>query len=84
MAQTWTAMLKRDQVGDVIAAARRLKDLELPPDNALEKQIAYPSKSKSPPDLRVTLRPHTHSGIPQFPYCRRNPRQLVFDPHDFD
>jgi len=42
MAQTWTAMLKRDQVGDVIAAARRrLKDLELPPENALEKQIAY-------------------------------------------
>jgi len=42
MAQTWTGMLKRDRVGEVIAAARRrLKDLELPPDNALEKQIAY-------------------------------------------
>lgn len=42
MAQTWTRMLKADQVGAVIAAARRrLKDLELPPDNVLEKQIAY-------------------------------------------
>jgi hypothetical protein len=42
MAQTWTGMLKGDRVGEVIAAARRrLKDLELPPDNALEKQIAY-------------------------------------------
>ena len=42
MAQTWTRMLKADQVGDVIAAARRrLQDLELPPDHALEKQIAY-------------------------------------------
>lgn len=41
MAQTWIAMLKADQVGAVIAAARhRLKDLELLPDNALEKQIA--------------------------------------------
>jgi hypothetical protein len=42
MAQTWSGMLKADQVGEVIAAARRrLKDLELPPDNVLEKQIAY-------------------------------------------
>ena len=42
MAQTWTAMLKSDQVREVIAAARRrLKDLDLPPDNVLEKQIAY-------------------------------------------
>jgi len=42
MAQTWTGMLKNDQVGAVIAAARRrLADLELPPDPALEKQLAY-------------------------------------------
>ncbi len=42
MAQTWTGLLKNDQVGAVIAAARRrLEDLQLPPDNALEKQIAY-------------------------------------------
>jgi len=42
IAQTWTAMLKADQVGEVIAAARRrLNDLDLPPDNVLEKQLAY-------------------------------------------
>jgi hypothetical protein len=42
MAQTWTAMLKNDQVGEVIAAARRrFQDLKRPPDNPLEKQIAY-------------------------------------------
>jgi hypothetical protein len=42
MAQTWTGMLKNDRVGAVIAAARRrLADLELAPDHALEKQIAY-------------------------------------------
>jgi hypothetical protein len=42
MAQTWTGMLKNDQIGEVIAAARhRLKDLGSPPDNTLEKQIAY-------------------------------------------
>ena len=42
MAQTWTAMLKNDQIGEVIAALRhRLKDLGSTPDNALEKQIAY-------------------------------------------
>jgi hypothetical protein len=42
MAHTWTAMLKNDQIGEVIAALRhRLKDLGSTPDNALEKQIAY-------------------------------------------
>ena len=42
MAQTWTAMLKNDQVGEVIAAMRRrLHDLRTPPDDPLEKQIAY-------------------------------------------
>jgi hypothetical protein len=42
MAQTWTGMLKNDQTGEVIAAARRrLKDLGSLPDNTLEKQIAY-------------------------------------------
>jgi hypothetical protein len=42
MAQTWTAMLKNDQVGEVIAAMRRrLKDLGSTPPGALEKQIAY-------------------------------------------
>jgi len=42
MAQTWTAMLKNDQIGEVIAAARRrLQDLGLPSNNALETQIAY-------------------------------------------
>ena len=40
--QTWTAMLKHDQVGEVIAAARRRRqDLGAPPEDALEKQIAY-------------------------------------------
>jgi len=42
MAQTWTAMLKNDQIGEVISAARRrLQDLKLPPDDPLEKQIVY-------------------------------------------
>jgi hypothetical protein len=42
MAHTWTAMLKNDQVGEVIAAARRRRqDLGPPPQDALEKQIAY-------------------------------------------
>jgi len=42
MAQTWTVMLKNDQVGEVIAAARRrLKDWGLSPPDTLEKQIAY-------------------------------------------
>ena len=42
MAQTWTAMLKNDQIGEVIAALRhRLKDLGSTPENTLEKQIAY-------------------------------------------
>lgn len=42
MKQTWTAMLKSDQVGEVIAAARRrLADLDPPPENPLAKQIAY-------------------------------------------
>jgi hypothetical protein len=42
MAQTWTAMLKNDQVGEVIAAMRRrLQDLGAKPPGILEKQIAY-------------------------------------------
>ncbi len=42
MAQTWTAMLKNDQIGEMIAAARhRLQNLKLPPDDPLGKQIAY-------------------------------------------
>lgn len=42
MKQTWTAMLKNDQVGEVIAAARRrLDDLGPLPDDSLEKQVAY-------------------------------------------
>lgn len=42
MKQTWTAMLKGDQVEEVIAAARRrLEDLGKPPDDPLAKQIAY-------------------------------------------
>jgi hypothetical protein len=42
MAQTWTGMLKNDQIGKVMAAARhRLHDLGLSSDNALDKQIAY-------------------------------------------
>lgn len=41
MKQTWTAMLKGDRVGEVIAAARRrLEDLGPPPDDSLAKQIA--------------------------------------------
>jgi len=42
MAQTWTAMLKNDQIGEVVAAARRrLQDLGPPAKDTLEKQIAY-------------------------------------------
>ncbi len=42
MEQTWTGMLKHDQIGAVIAAARRrLDQLGSPPEEALEKQIAY-------------------------------------------
>jgi hypothetical protein len=42
MTHTWTAMLKNDQIGEVIAAMRhRLKDLGPNPDEPLEKQIAY-------------------------------------------
>jgi hypothetical protein len=42
MAHTWTAMLKNDQVGEVIAAARRRRqDLGPPAEDLLEKQIAY-------------------------------------------
>ncbi len=42
MKRTWTGMLKDDQIGAVIAAARRrLADLEPQPDEALEKQIAF-------------------------------------------
>jgi Uncharacterised protein family (UPF0236) len=41
-AHTWTAMLKNDQIGEVIAALRRRRnDLGPPPDDPLEKQIAY-------------------------------------------
>jgi hypothetical protein len=42
MASTWTAMLKNDQIAEVIAAAqRRLESLALPPDHPLQKQLAY-------------------------------------------
>ncbi len=42
MEETWTTMLKNDQVGEVIQAARRrLLQLEAPPDADLEKQIAF-------------------------------------------
>jgi len=42
MAQSWTAMLKNDQIGEMLVLARqRLADLELPPDDPLAKQIAY-------------------------------------------
>ena len=41
MEQTWAEMIKNDQIGEVITAARRrLTDLA-PPDDALEKQIAF-------------------------------------------
>ena len=41
MQQTWTAMLKNDQVGEVITAARRRRQhLGASPEDALEKQIA--------------------------------------------
>jgi hypothetical protein len=40
--QTWTVMIKNDQIGDVLVAARRrLTDLEPTADDSLEKQIAY-------------------------------------------
>lgn len=40
--EKWKDMLKNDQVGEVIAAARRrLQDLGPPTDDSLEKQIAY-------------------------------------------
>jgi hypothetical protein len=40
--QTWTALLKADQVAEVIAAARRrLAQLGPQPDDTLETQIAY-------------------------------------------
>jgi len=42
MKQTWTALLKADQVTEVIAAARRrLDQMEPQSDETLEKQIAY-------------------------------------------
>lgn len=42
MADQWTAMLKNDQVGEVVAAARRrLAELVPQPGNGLEKQIAF-------------------------------------------
>jgi Uncharacterised protein family (UPF0236) len=42
MEQTWTLMLKNDQISQVIATARcRLKDLGSPPPDTLEKQISY-------------------------------------------
>ena len=42
MKATWTAMLKNDQIAEVIAAARRrLGDLGLQAEDPLEKQIAY-------------------------------------------
>ena len=42
MADTWTTMLKNDQISEVIAAARRrLQELERPPEDPLAKQLAY-------------------------------------------
>lgn len=42
MKKTWTEMLKNDQIGEVINAARRhLADLGPQPDDGLEKQIAF-------------------------------------------
>jgi hypothetical protein len=42
MKQTWTALLKNDQISEVISAARRrLGDLGPPTDDGLEKQIAF-------------------------------------------
>ena len=42
MVATWTAMLKNDQISEVIAAARRrLQELNRSADDPLEKQIAY-------------------------------------------
>lgn len=42
MQHTWTALLKSDQIGEVIAVARRrLHDLGPQRDETLEKQIAY-------------------------------------------
>ena len=40
--QIWTGMMKNDQIAEVIIAARRrLEDLGKPPDDPLEKQIAF-------------------------------------------
>jgi hypothetical protein len=42
MKQTWKGMLKNDQIGEIIAAARRrLADLGPQADDCLEKQIAF-------------------------------------------
>jgi len=42
MEQTWTAMMKNDQIAEVITAARwRLNQMGSLPDDALEKQIAF-------------------------------------------
>lgn len=42
MEQTWTGMLKNDQIADVITAARRrLIQMGPQPDDSLEKQIAF-------------------------------------------
>lgn len=42
MEQSWSGMIKDDQIRQVIVAARRrLADLGLQPDDTLEKQIAY-------------------------------------------
>jgi len=42
MAAQWTAILKNDQITEVIAAARRRRaDLKPPADDPLEKQIAF-------------------------------------------
>jgi hypothetical protein len=42
MEEQWKEMLKEDQVGDVIGAARRrLKDMGPQDDDCLEKQIAF-------------------------------------------
>jgi hypothetical protein len=39
---SWTAMLKQDQIAEVIAAARqRLAELQRPPEDPLAKQIAF-------------------------------------------
>jgi Uncharacterised protein family (UPF0236) len=40
MEQTWSGMIKNDQIGEVITAARR-RLTGLPPEESLEKQIAF-------------------------------------------